>query len=83
MSCPSLLVLIQAPNQISDIQKGTIYTEVACQLFIPYSEVVSYCLYLPRPGTWDMYRTTIVLQGNNTCTTLVRGSKWYYIPLIK
>ncbi|PYH30378.1 uncharacterized protein BO87DRAFT_400415 [Aspergillus neoniger CBS 115656] len=42
MSCLSLLVLIQALSQISDIQKGT----------------------------WDMYRTTIVLQGNNTCVSV-------------
>lgn len=41
LECYSLLVLTQALNQISDIRKGTIYTEVACQSFIPFSEVVS------------------------------------------
>ncbi|OJI88968.1 hypothetical protein ASPTUDRAFT_60757 [Aspergillus tubingensis CBS 134.48] len=52
MSCLSLLVLIQALNQRSDIQKGT----------------------------WDMYRTTIVLQGNNTCTTLYDLQQGVSVP---
>lgn len=71
MSCPTLRVLVQAPKQRSDSQKGTIDTEG--RYFVshpsPYFEVVS--ISTPDQEHGDMYRTTIVLQGNNTCTTPV------------
>ncbi|RDH29506.1 hypothetical protein BDQ94DRAFT_150410 [Aspergillus welwitschiae] len=71
MSCPTLRVLVQAPKQRSDPQKSTIDTEGRYFVSHPslYFEVVS--LSTPDQEHGDMYRTTIVLQGNNTCTTPV------------